>query len=156
MRAKFYINKSDSRYLNKNIELKYDNIPLEILTPSSVIRPSLKVSSGLIGQSVNYVYVSELERYYYIRNWTMENGYVILECEVDVLMSYKNEILGKNCIAKRSENRYNLYLPDDKFKMYNYPKVQTLTFTPTSSLQFDMNVSQFVLVTIGSGGSGGN
>lgn len=150
MQGKFYNNKSDSRYLNKTIELKYDNIPLEILTPSSVIRPTLKISSGLIGQNVNYVYVSDLERYYYIRNWNMENGYVTLECEVDVLMTYKDEIIEKNCIAKRSENRYNLYLPDDKFKMYNYPKVQTLMFRPQSTFKFQMSTEQFILTTAGS------
>ena len=105
MQAKFYLNKSDKRYLNKNIELKYDNIPLEVITPASVVRPVLKVSSGLIGQSVNYVYVDELERYYYIRNWTMENGYVTLECEVDVLMSFKNAIKEQNVIVSRQQKK---------------------------------------------------
>jgi hypothetical protein len=65
MKGKFYNNKSDARYLNKSIDLKYDNIPIEVLTPASVVRPVLKVSSGLIGQSVNYVFVEELERYYF-------------------------------------------------------------------------------------------
>lgn len=149
MQGTFYYNKSDSRYLNKEIEAKYSNISIQILEPASVIRPTLRVSSGLIGQGVNYVYIQELERYYYIKNWTMDNGYIQMDCEVDVLMSYRAAIKDKYIIAKRSENKYNLYLPDDKFKLYNYPKVQTLTFTPKTSLQFDMNVSQYVLVTTG-------
>lgn len=149
MQATFYYNKSDTRYLNKDIEIKYDNIPIEILTPTSVIRPIIKVSSGLIGQNVNYLYISDLQRYYYIRNWTMENGHITIECEVDVLMSYKSNILEKNAIARRSQNRYNLYLPDDNFKMYNYSRVQTFSMTPTTTLRFNMNTDQFVLVTAG-------
>ena len=128
MQGKFYNNKSDARYMNKSIDLKYDNIPLEILTPASVVRPVLKVSSGLIGQSVNYVYVDELERYYYIRNWTMENGYVTLECEVDVLMSFKDEIKERNVIVKRNQYLFNMYLEDSQYKVQNRTSVRTVVF----------------------------
>lgn len=150
MNATFYYNKSDKRYLNKDIEAKYSNIPIQILTPSSIINPTLKVSSGLIGQNVNYVYIPDLRRYYYIDNYIMENGFVIIECKVDVLMSFKEEIKTENVIAKRSSNRYNLYLPDEKFKMYNYSKIQTFKMIPQQSLKFDMTVDQFVLTTAGS------
>ena len=145
MQGKFYNNKSDARYLNKSIDLKYDNIPLEILTPASVVRPVLKVSSGLIGQSVNYVYVDELERYYYIRNWTMENGYITLECEVDVLMSFKNVIKLQNVIVKRQENKYNLYQVDEKFKTLNFPCERVLEF-PSG---FDFSTQNFILCIAG-------
>ena len=150
MTATFYYNKSDSRYLNKDIESKFDNITIEILEPASVVRPTLRVSSGLVGQGVNYVYIQDLERYYYIKNWIMDNGFVQMDCEVDVLMSYKDAILNKNIIARRSENRYNLYLPDEKFKIYNYPKIQTLLFRPQSTFKFEMGTEQFVLTTAGS------
>ena len=128
MKGKFYNNKSDARYLNKSIDLKYDNIPIDVLTPASVVRPVLKVSSGLIGQSVNYVYVEELERYYFIRNWIMENGHVQLECEVDVLMSFKDSIKKQNVIVARQENAYNLYQVDSKMVIYNTPVYRVLKF----------------------------
>ena len=150
MQATFYYNKSDKRYLNKSIDAKYSNIDIQILEPSSIINPTLKVSSGLIGNNVNYVYIPDLRRYYYIDNYIMENGFVRLECKVDVLMSFKNEILSEKVIAARSSNRYNLYLPDDKFKMYNYSRVQTFTMIPQDSMKFDMSIEQFVLTTAGS------
>lgn len=128
MQGKFYNNKSDARYLNKTIDLKYNNIPIEVLTPASVVRPVLKVSSGLIGQNVNYVYVDDLERYYYIRNWTMENGYVTLECEVDVLMSFKNAIKQQNVIVARQENKFNMYLEDSKYNILSSNSVRTVQF----------------------------
>ena len=142
MQGKFYNNKSDARYLNKSIDLKYNNIPLEILTPASVVRPVLKVSSGLIGQSVNYVYVDELERYYYIRNWTMENGYVTLECEVDVLMSFKNAIKQQNVIVSRQQKKYNLYMTDPKQKFYNTNATVVKEFPKKP---FSISKSQFIL-----------
>ena len=142
MKGKFYNNKSDARYMNKSIDLKYDNIPIEVLTPASVVRPVLKVSSGLIGQSVNYVYVDDLERYYYIRNWTIENGYVTLECEVDVLMSFKNAIKQQNVIVSRQQKKYNLYMTDQKQKFYNTNATVVKEF-PTKP--FSISKSQFIL-----------
>lgn len=128
MQAIFYENKSDRRYLTKEIESKYTNIPLQIIEPSSVIRPSLKVSSGLIGQNVNYLYIEELERYYYINDWIMENGFIRLECEVDVLMSFKDEIKNRNVIVNRQESKYNLYLDDSKYKVQNRTAILTKEF----------------------------
>lgn len=128
MQATFYYNKSDKRYINKTIEAKYSNIPIEVLEPSSVIRPSLRVSSGLIGQGVNYLYISELERYYYINDWIMENGYIRLECEVDVLMSFKDEIKERSVVVKRNEKKYNLYLDDPKYKIQNRTATMTKEF----------------------------
>lgn len=142
MQGKFYNNKSDARYMNKSIDLKYNNIPLEILTPASVVRPVLKVSSGLIGQSVNYVYVDELERYYYIRNWTMENGFITLECEVDVLMSFKNAIKQQNVIVSRQQKKYNLYMTDQKQKFYNTNATVVKEFPKKP---FSISKSQFIL-----------
>ena len=128
MNSTFYENVSDERYLNKKITAKYTNIPIEMLNPSNVVRPNLKVSSGLIGQSVNYLYIDELERYYYIRNWTMENGYIRLECEVDVLMSFKNDIKKQNTIVARNEKLYNMYLEDNKIKIQNRTAIRTVRF----------------------------
>lgn len=128
MQATFYENKSDERYLNKIITSKYSNIPIEVLTPTNVVSPSLKVSSGLIGQNVNYLYISDIERYYYIRNWNMENGYIQLDCEVDVLMSFKSSIQNQNVIVSRQRDYYDRYLEDDKIKVRNYDCIRTLQF----------------------------
>lgn len=146
MRATFYNNASDERYVNKSITSKYSNIDIEVITPASVVRPSFRLSSGLLGQSVNYVYVNELERYYYIRNWTMDNGFVILECEVDVLMSFKDAIKQQNVILSRQEKDYNLYQVDNKMKLLNAPATRVLEF-PSG---FDYSTQEFVLILTGS------
>ena len=150
MQATFYYNKSDKRYLNKSIEAKYNNIPIEVLEPSSVIRPSLRVSSGLIGQGVNYLYVNELERYYYIKDWIMENGHIRLECEVDVLMSFKNAIKQQNVIVSRQQKRYNLYMTDPKQKFYNTNATVVKEFPKKP---FSISKSQFILCLNGASAS---
>lgn len=153
MTAKLYFNKSDKRYVNKDLEaITYegsDHIDIEFKDDTSVVNPTFILRTQSKVLTANYIYVPDLNRYYYINDYVVSHQRIFINCHVDVLMSYKSSLMSKNVIAKRSENRYNLYLPDDKFKMYNYPKVQTLTFTPTSSLQFDMDVSQYVLVTAG-------
>ena len=128
MNAKFYENKSDERYFIKSLKLKYDNIPIEILSPTSIEEPTIKVSSGLIGQNVNYLWIAELERYYFIRSWNFENGYVTLNCEEDYIYSHKDSIYKQNVIVARNEHLYDRYLEDDKIKVRNYDCIRTLQF----------------------------
>ena len=148
MQAIFYYNKSDKRYLNKSIESKYSDIDIQMLEPSSVVRPSIKVSSGLIGQGVNYVYIQDLERYYYIKDWIMENGFIRLDLEVDVLMSFKDAIKAQNVIVSRQEKNYNLYQIDKKTQTINAPATRILEF-PSG---FSYSTNEWVLVLTGSAG----
>ena len=147
MNATFYYNKSDKRYLNKSIEAKYNNIDIQILSPSSVVRPTIKVSSGLIGQGVNYVYIQELERYYYITDWVMENGYIQLSLEVDVLMSFKSAINAQNVIVARNEYNFNMYLDDIKYN------TQARTATRTVVFPSGFMGHQIILGVVGNGAS---
>ena len=142
MQATFYYNKSDKRYLNKSIESKYSDIDIQMLEPSSVVRPSIKVSSGLIGQNVNYVYINELERYYYIKDWIMENGFIRIDLDVDVLMSFKDEIKKRNVIVNRQETKYNLYLEDSKYK------VQNRTATLTKEFPSGFNTAKYIVMGV--------
>ena len=146
MQATFYYNKSDKRYLNKSIDAKYSNIDIEMLEPSSVIRPSIKVSSGLVGQGVNYVYIQELERYYYIKDWIMDNGYIRMDLEVDVLMSFRDYIKKENVIVNRNEYVYNLYQVDDRMKMLNPHCYRVVDFPDQG---FSYSTCQFILAVNG-------
>lgn len=58
----------------------------------------------------------------------MENGFIRLECEVDVLMSFKDEIKNRNVIVNRQESKYNLYLDDSKYKVQNRTAILTKEF----------------------------
>ena len=104
MTAILYNNTSDSREINKNLtELSTINITLYLDT--NVVNPVFKVKNFI--NNANYMYVPDLHRYYYINNYTLSNQCVYLHCSVDVLTTYKAEILNSVCLISRSENDYN-------------------------------------------------
>lgn len=100
MTAILYNNVSDSREINKNLtELSTINITLYLDT--NVVTPVFKVKNFI--NNANYMYVPDLHRYYYINNYTLSNQCVYLHCSVDVLMTYKNQILNNTYLIKRNE-----------------------------------------------------
>ena len=104
MTAILYNNVSDSRKINKNLtELSTINITLYLDT--NVETPVFKVKNFI--NNANYMYVPDLHRYYYINNYTLSNQCVYLHCSVDVLATYKTEILNSECLISRSETDYN-------------------------------------------------
>lgn len=148
MLARLYYNKSDKRYINKSLTLIND-ISIELKSDTSIINPTLILSYNSEVMQANYIYIPELDRYYYIDNIIASTQKLIVECSVDVLMSWRSKIDNMDVIVERSENVYNLYLPDEKFKLYNYPLIQTKKFNPTTTTQFNMNTTQFVLACAG-------
>ena len=84
MHAKFYHCTVDERYVYKLLasdQTNSDQAYVEVLEPTDIIRPRLRISTGRLGQYTNYLWIQELDRFYYIRNITMENGYTVIQCE---------------------------------------------------------------------------
>ena len=46
----------------------------------------------------------------------------------NVLKTYENEIRGSTAVVDRQEKKYNLYLNDSQFKVYNYTRTNTVPF----------------------------
>ncbi len=68
----------------------------------------------------NYVYVSKLKRFYYIKNPTYIKNMVNLELHEDVLMTYSDLIKKQTAFVERNENEYSDYIVDDYVSMdYN-------------------------------------
>lgn len=104
MTAILYNNKSDNREINKNIA-EISTIDVTLYMDTNLLKPILKVKT--FNNNANYIYVPNLGRYYYIDNCTLSNQCVYLHCSVDVLMSYKTELLNTECLISRSETDYN-------------------------------------------------
>lgn len=151
MEATLYYNKSDNRYLNKTLET-IGTATLELIEPSSIITPRLIFAKESRIQEANYLFLPTLGRYYYINNYIFEYERIIAECKVDVLMSYRSDLMKLNVIIDRATDQYNLYLDDDKAKLNNYSSFQTLKFTTANEnqLHFDKNTEQLVMVCSGS------
>ena len=145
MQANLYINNSDERYINKNLTTLLNNVELYFKDDEDILNPVLKVTSINDILGANYLYLNELDRYYYIRSVTYSKQYVLLNCEVDVLMSHKRDLLIQEVILKRQSNKYNLYQDDNEFRVLQYEAIRTQEF-PSG---FSPTTQAFVLGVVG-------
>ena len=103
-----YINNSDNRLVNKNIgsELSFKCDLTEI---TSVENPVIRLDNANVSLlRYNYCHIDTFDRYYYCKV-SIEGTTAIIECNVDVLMSFKNQILSNTYLIKRNE-----FLKDDR------------------------------------------
>lgn len=85
--------------------------------PLDVIHPTFILEDANINlfNTKNYVQVPTWSRYYFIENWSsLGFGTFEINCTIDILMSYKDEIKEQYAFVNRSASRYNPKLVDDK------------------------------------------
>ena len=129
MTIKLYHNDSDKRTVNKTLTNEGSLAGAVIIDETSILAPRLKVrDNGIIMVQYNYCYIADFKRYYYITDITVSNGYILIDCKVDVLMSYAQEIKACNAVIKRQQNLCNYYLDDEQYKAYEYSRIQTKEF----------------------------
>lgn len=114
MTCTLYTNKQDKATLKKflsdgrcyTITFKDDNI--EIINPTIIISSHITVL-----KEYNYVYLPNLNRYYFINGFSSLFGNrTELSLSVDVLMSWQSDILNMSVIADRSTNKGNRQMTD--------------------------------------------
>lgn len=129
MNITLYKNTSPSNVVNKTItQLSSGTCTLKEKT--SIVNPVFLLADiGTHYSDCNYIYVPELNRYYYVLDViAVRNGVWELHCHVDVLMTYRNEIRSQTCIVERQENISNMYLSDPRLKVQANPYVQQISF----------------------------
>ena len=93
--------------VNKKIE-EVQEISFDFKDDSDITNPILILQSYKSG---NYGYIPELKRYYFIdRIELMNGGFYKLYLEIDVLMSYKDEIINADWY---SVNGVNVTIPNE-------------------------------------------
>lgn len=118
------INKTKSYIDSKNCILKQD---CSIMYPTII----LDYDSGDINDT-NYVYIPDLERYYFVKEIKLLTAHrYMLSCEVDVLESFKSDILHLQCIINKQQDvsKGNMYYNDGSYvslvneytQVYNFP-----------------------------------
>ena len=99
---------------------------------------------------INCNYMQAFGRYYFIREKTLIKGNLYaIHAHEDVLYTFKDQIKTQEGVIARQENKYNLYLDDEKYKVTGQVIERTLKFSKsplTKSLQY-------VLLTTGGRGS---
>ena len=127
MNVILYNNKSDKRQLVKNIT--------EIKTLSATAKGDINIiSPTLIIQNtdmtnINYCYIIELKRYYFLTNYTYITGQRIeLHCNVDVLMSYSDDIKKLKVNVLRYEKIQPSYITDSRIPLFSSTKQRVIEF----------------------------
>lgn len=119
----------DRRVVNKTLGTAVATLTAIIKNDADILYPVLEVAYNSSVLTANYIYIDTLQRYYYIKNIKLDRQRIFLECEVDVLKSYYNEIKNLNCVVSRQENNYNTYLNDGVWRNLQPKEVITLPFT---------------------------
>lgn len=152
---------SPNNKVNKTIDV-INQVNGQLRKGTSIIDPVIIVvtdNNFRWRKGLNYAYIPEFGRYYYVTNilavygtydaegpWPDPAQFWELHMHVDVLMSYKDEILAQTAIVARQESTYNLMLDDGSFMTYQNPKIQTKLFSNAAPFE----TQEFVLVVAGS------
>ena len=97
MNVTFYNNLSNDNVVNKRLE-EINTLSFTFKENSNIINPSLILKNYEGG---NYCYIEELKRYYYVKDIDLlGNGLFKINCEIDVLMSYKEDIINGDFYSK--------------------------------------------------------
>ena len=127
MTLKLYKNYSDKIVVDKSITQVGADISGTLREDCSIIDPVIAIE-GLSDMSVNYAYITEFGRYYYINNIVCKGNLFELQMHVDVLKSFAGGIRSNSAVIARQEKNYNLYLSDGVFKTEAIPHYEIRQF----------------------------
>lgn len=114
----------------------------------SLINIITKEEKTILATKINYVYIEEFDRYYFVEDMiVVRNDLYQLNLRVDVLMSFKNDILDLSALVLRNENDYNLEIDDPMCRFES--NVNTEITTIANDLFSDNEDNQYVVTTVG-------
>lgn len=71
---------------------------------TNLMEPTFILKTNPIVYNANYLFCEFTSRYYYINSIdAMSGGRIAIHCKIDVLYTYRNEILNSTCWVERSD-----------------------------------------------------
>lgn len=119
-----YQNTSNERTVQKSLTV-IKNVTGYLRDETSISNPSILIDTTGEGNYIlqcNYVYVENLQRYYYIRSidFVRKNLWRI-NLHIDVLMSYKDKIADLRCLISRSSSEWFSRIPNSELVLSSSP-----------------------------------
>lgn len=114
-----------------------DIISLEgkLIYNQSISTPRIIIEGDIRGY--NYCYIHEFGRFYYIKDIVLkENHFEEILLGVDVLQSFKDDILNCNSLVERQENEYNTYYNNSYVWTKQNKNVVTVPFVASNGEKF--------------------
>lgn len=142
----FYKTESANNVVNKVLT---DDITLtgQMNGEIDVINPTIRVASNVLIEH-NYCYIPDFKRYYYVtRDNIVRKGIHTFYMNVDVLMSFRNEIFDILALLERQESPdYSNPYYDSGYVLDSRETTEKINFTSP------FNNGEYVLITIKGGG----
>jgi len=123
-------NSSPRNFMNKMIST-VTTVRGALRDECSLIKPIIEIELESVPVNVNYMYIQQFSRYYFVGEpISVRTGLWRFICEVDPLMSFKNQLMLCQGVVRRGEQAslQNLMLDDGSFKVYSDPYIITKTF----------------------------
>lgn len=122
-----YTNNSDRNVLNKDIVLQAQLVCYANKENIDILSPVIFLSHiDIKTLNINYCYIKELNRYYYINSFSYEKNHLIkLSLQTDVLMTFKTNILLSSGIVKETKNIQNY---NSNFEVLDTSTEKIITF----------------------------
>lgn len=131
--------------INKSVEVIAE-VECIFKNGADILNPVLLLKIDHV-PTFNYVKIPEFKRHYFVGNIKNVDGKLWeINCSVDVLSSFKDQILTNTVIVDRQENSWNLFLNDDSFRAYQNPYIIQKEFP----VGFNPSTGGFVLLVAGS------
>lgn len=128
MKIRLYNNFSKRNNSTKKPTGDYTTFQGDLKSPCDVTMPRISIRGSnntvnLTGYS--YAYITEFSRYYHVTEWTWENGFWICSMTVDVLATYKSEILSRSSFVIYSTSNFNDQIADIRLSQESEIKIAT-------------------------------
>ena len=106
MTITLYTVSDDPRVLNKTLGSAITTAKtLSIYDSIDIVSPVFVLDYNANIVNATYLYCEELHRYYFINGISLDKGTrMILSCSIDVLMTYKNQLVNCKCCVLRNEH----------------------------------------------------
>ena len=155
MKLKLYQISADPRELEKvTAATQYVEIPasklMEPTAPIDILSPSFIINNDSSLYSYNYLYCDTFGRFYYIDSMSiLPGGRILIQCSVDVLQTYKDDILSTIGTVTRSESigAPTLYT-DKQLPIHPVNKFVTSIEMPETSGSFSADGEYSYLLTL--------
>lgn len=124
MKVTLIVNNSDRKKINKSLDIKLANVAAKAKEPCNVLTPTIELDKATITQSgvsyakINYLYIEEFGRYYFVDSVTIEpGGLLVFSASVDVLYTYRKQLLATQFEVIRSSSLYSKYFVDTQLAL---------------------------------------
>ena len=151
MTIKTYRFLGDSRKIDKTLKAVSTYSNAVIVGDMNIQSPTISLQLDGFTDIVNFNYIEipELRRFYYVESSTIqEDGFVQIQCRVDVLKSFKADILASTQYVERQENKCSYQVPDNGYTIKSNRNLTIKNFGNTIIVPND----DFILTTFGKKG----